>query len=616
MKNRKSFFCVMALFAWAAMLCAAQEPQQASQDPRVARIEQQIDATKSLLAAATNDTERAQWQQRLELQEQDLQSVKKRNMLDAKEKTLTAEHKRRAGVALRESLHAIDADITAPNQEVWRLNRAIRDLRAERAEMENVRDRLQVDAEDNAGRIADSDQRIRNFDDAIFARTLERDAAELHVRLGKEAARIDEMVKNFPVNPRPTIRLILDKRRYIAAEQKQVEDITSQIEYIDQQKVDVAAALTLTQEKLSHVDQELSLIEKKRQIDANRGEARQLQYVAIADKKLLALRIQSQQQQVAALAVMRDFAGQLQDLHEKEVGFLKEDLAALLLRYRKQFLWPLSAILVLIVGRLLISLLVLPIFYKRESLFIARRLSNYLLALLVVMVLALFFLEDIKQVATVLGIASAAVVIALQDLCSSLAGWFVIIGSRKFGVGDRVEIEGMRGDIIDIQLLRTTLVEVNNWLGVDEPTGRVVLIPNNFVFKTKVFNYSHVHPFVWNKVDITVTYETPALEAQALLLKVLEEETSTEFCEAKKGASAMETRYGAAETVYQPKIYMFLADSGYMFSLVYCCHYRRNGATRNRINKRIVEEFGKDPRMQLAYPTYREIQSRDVTHTP
>jgi small-conductance mechanosensitive channel len=386
-------------------------------------------------------------------------------------------------------------------------------------------------------------------------------------------------------------------------------DEASHIETLDQEKLDLSAALTLSQEKLSHVDGEVALLEKKRQIDTNRNETRQLLYVASTEKKLLALRIQTQQQQVAALDAIRGFAGQLHDLYAKEIGFLNEDLGSILFRYRKQFLLPLFTILVLIVGRFLISRLIFPLIYKHESLFIARRLSSYLLTLLIITVLALFFLEDIKQVATVLGIASAAVVIALQDLCSAFAGWFVIIGSRKFRVGDRVEIDGMRGDIIDIQLLRTTFVEINNWLGVDEPTGRVVLVPNNFVFKSKVFNYTHVHPYVWNKVDITVTYETPALEAQALLLKILEEETATEFGEAKQGATAMETRYGVSDTVYQPKMYMFLADSGVMFSLVYCCHYRRNGATRNQINKRIVQEFAKNPRMQLAYPTHREIRT-------
>lgn len=609
--NKKAISTILGVLVFAAWagLCPAQESRQPSQNSRTAQIEQQIAATKALLAAATNDVERAQWTQKLELQKQDLQSVQKRILLDAKERTLTAEHKRRAVVALRESLHAIDVDMTGPKQEVFRLNRALRDLRAERATMDELRQRLQQDPEENAERIADTDQRLRNSDEDLLARTLERDAAELHVRLGSEATRIDEMLRNLPVNPRPTIRLLVDKRRYLATEQKQMEDEASHIESLDEEKLDLGAALALSQEKLSHVDAELALLEKKRQIDADRNGTRQLLYMAGTEKKLLALRIQTQQQQVAALDAIREYAGQLHDLHEKELNFLKEDLAALLFRYRKQFLWPLSTILVLIAGRLLIGWLILPLFYKRESLFVARRLSSYLLVLLIIMVLALFFLEDIKQVATVLGIASAAIVIALQDLCSSLAGWFVIIGSRKFGVGDRVEIEGMRGDIIDIQLLRTTLVEVNNWLGVDEPTGRVVLIPNNFVFKSKVFNYSHVHPYIWNKLDITVTYETPALEAQALLRKVLEEETKEEFDEARKGNSAMEHKYGVLETTYQPKMYMFLADSGVLFSLVYVCHYRRSGVTRNRINKRIVEEFGKNPRMQLAYPTHREIRT-------
>ena len=79
----------------------------------------------------------------------------------------------------------------------------------------------------------------------------------------------------------------------------------------------------------------------------------------------------------------------------------------------------------------------------------------------------------------------------------------------KLNIGDRLEVDGTRGDVIDIQLLRTTLVEINGWLGVDQPTGRVILIPNNFVFKNKVFNYTHGHPFIWGKIEVTVTYSTP-----------------------------------------------------------------------------------------------------------
>ena len=219
----------------------------------------------------------------------------------------------------------------------------------------------------------------------------------------------------------------------------------------------------------------------------------------------------------------------------------------------------------------------------------------------------MFFFEDLKSVATILGIASAAVVIALQDMCSAFAGWFVIVASRKFAVGQRVEIDEHKGDVIDIQLLRTTLLEVNNWLGVDEPTGRVIVIPNSFVFKSKVFNSSFLHPYVWGKLDITVTYETPAGDAQALLLRVLEEETRDEFAAARTAAAAMEREYGAPDAVYQPKIFSVIADSGVQFRLLYVAHYRHVSGTRSRINARIIREFEKDPRMQFAYPTERHV---------
>ena len=602
MSHRIGFAVLAVLFA---VTCGAQEILNS----RTSQIERRIASTKTLLASTTNDADRALWTQRLELLQQDLDNLRKREALEQKEKSLAEEQNRHSEVALREMLQTINTDAAESTRQSQQLARTIQDLRAERSRMEETRQGFLENAQENAERLADMDQRIRNSEEEILARSIERTTVELQVRLCNEALRIDETVRALPVNPHATIRLLVDQKRYLAGEEKQAEDISIGLVAMEQEKANLEAALALSREKLSHVDTEIELLEKQRQVDSSRGESRTLYYMAVTEKKLLALRIQTQQEQITAASGRHAAAVQLRDLYQKEINVLKDNFDALLVRYRKQFIWPVSAIVLLLIIQFVLGRLVLPIFYQRESLFIARRLSNYLHSLLMILVLAIFFLEDIKQIATVLGIASAAVVIALQDLCSAFAGWFVIIGSRKFVVGDRVEIEGMRGDIIDIQLLRTTLVEVNNWLGIDEPTGRIVFIPNNFVFKSKVFNYSHVHPFVWNKVDVTVTYETPTMEAQALLQKVLEEETAAEFGNARQGGTAMENRYGVSETAYQPKIFMVLADSGVTFSLVYCCHYRSNGGTRNRINKRIIEEFAKDPRMQLAYPTHREIRT-------
>jgi small-conductance mechanosensitive channel len=148
--------------------------------------------------------------------------------------------------------------------------------------------------------------------------------------------------------------------------------------------------------------------------------------------------------------------------------------------------------------------------------------------------------DDLSMVAATMGIVSAALVIALQEATSAF-GWFVIMMGSKFGIGDRLEIDGTRGDVIDIQLLRTTLVEVNGWLGVDEPTGRIILVPNNFIFNNKIFNYTHGHPFVWGKIDVTVGFNC-AEAAAALFQRVLMERPGR--VRGRTAAQRMRRRYG------------------------------------------------------------------------
>jgi small-conductance mechanosensitive channel len=591
----------------ALLLTLATTRVPAEENSRITQIETQIASTKTLMAEATNDVERAQWSQRVALLEQDLESVRRRLTLEEKEKALVAEHRRRSSTALTEALQAVDINTAPFAGQAKKLNQVIRQLRADRVESEAVRADLQKNSAENSERIADVDMRLRNQDEEIRARQYERDTAELRVRLGAEANRIDEAFRSLPVNPRPSIRLIFEKRRYLDAETKQLADSAVVLDVVRQRHNEISAAVTLTGEKLSHSDQEIAILQKKKEVMGAKSESRHMLYVTVTEKRLLSARLESEQQQLTAVEDLRGVASQLRDLYEKEVNVLREDYAALLQHYWRLLLVPIGTIAILSVLRLLISRLVLPLFYHRDNLFVARRLAQYLLVLAVILTLALFFLEDLKQVATVLGIASAAVVIALQDMCSAFAGWFVIVAGRKFVIGDRVEIDGHRGDIIDIQLLRTTLLEVNNWLGVDEATGRVVVIPNNFVFKTQVFNYSHVHPYVWNKVDITVTFETPAADAQALLLNVLTEETKEELAEGERASHEMERRYGVPDTDYKPKMFSFIEDSGVTFRLIYVSHYRKSSSTRNRLNARIIAEFAKDPRMQFAYPTQRHI---------
>jgi small-conductance mechanosensitive channel len=578
----------------------------AKEDPRIVQLTQQIRTTRQVLADTTDPVEKVDWEKRISLLELDLKNLRTRIALEEKENRIASRVSRNPLYALRETLASIDTDVRTSREASSQLVRKLHILKTERAELAVRMEKFSADPEANAESLAEIDEVMRNKDEEVRLYTLQHDQADLKARLASEATRIDESARAIPVNPRPTVKLILDKRAYIREEDRQRQDLDALRLGYRQSYTEISNALALAETKFANIDAEISALEKKRKTGVSR-QFSVLLYIAKSQKDLLEKRIEHHKNQLAAsddcLAIVELLAG----LYDKEVAFLDADVAALTQRYIASIISPLLCILVVILVFTYISRRVLPKLYDRNRLFIARRLGGYVVFLIILIVLVLFFLEDLKPIATILGIAGAALVIALQDLFSSLAGWFVIVGSRKLKVGDRVEIDGTRGDVVDIQLLRTTLLELNNWLGVDEATGRVITVPNSFIFKGKVFNYTHVHPFIWGRLDVTVTYETPQEEARALLQRIMEEETREEFIAAANAGKAMEKEYGVPDTLYKPKVYSLIADSGIQFILIYVSHYRHCSSTRNRINERLIAEFSKDPRMQFAYPTERHI---------
>src|SRR6202049_2811699 len=128
--------------------------------------------------------------------------------------------------------------------------------------------------------------------------------------------------------------------------------------------------------------------------------------------------------------------------------------------------------------------------------------SGYLAILLF---LAILFEDRLGRLSFALGVAGAGVAVALQDVLASIAGAFSIGFSKLYTVGDRVQIGDIRGDVIDIGLLRTTLMETGNWVGRDLYNGRIVRIPNSIVLKGSVFNYSQGFQFVWDEIKVVFT---------------------------------------------------------------------------------------------------------------
>lgn len=161
--------------------------------------------------------------------------------------------------------------------------------------------------------------------------------------------------------------------------------------------------------------------------------------------------------------------------------------------------------------------------------------------------------------------------------------------------------------MIDIELLRTTLIEINGALGMDQPTGRVIVIPNNFIFKTKVFNYNHGHPFIWGRIDVTMGFSGPMTETSDLLKQVLTEETKEEFEAAAAASAVFQRRYGVQDALYEPRIFSSIAGNDVAFTLYFVAHYKQFTTVRNRIQKRLISELEKRPHIQLAVQTVQVV---------
>ena len=120
----------------------------------------------------------------------------------------------------------------------------------------------------------------------------------------------------------------------------------------------------------------------------------------------------------------------------------------------------------------------------------AKKFSNFIGYLLCIVLLLIIYSNKLGSFTVALGIAGAGIAFALQEVIVSFAGWLAILLGNLYRTGERVQMGGIKGDVMDIGILRTTIMELGQWVNGDLYNGRMVFVSNSFVFKEPVFNYS------------------------------------------------------------------------------------------------------------------------------
>jgi len=234
-----------------------------------------------------------------------------------------------------------------------------------------------------------------------------------------------------------------------------------------------------------------------------------------------------------------------------------------------------------------------------------KKVMNYSIALFGILLITRQWFKGFDDFTTFLGLFSAGIAIALKDLILNIVAWLFIIIRKPLEVGDRIEIDDARGDVIDLRIFQLTLLEVGKWVDGEQSTGRIIHIPNGSIFNKNLINYNKGFEYIWNEVNITLTFESNWKKAKGILNKIANDHSVHLNKEAEKKVKEASKKYMIIYSNLTPIVYTKVVDIGVMLTIRHLCSPRdRRNVTQN-IWENILIEFDKHKDIEFAYVTYR-----------
>lgn len=221
----------------------------------------------------------------------------------------------------------------------------------------------------------------------------------------------------------------------------------------------------------------------------------------------------------------------------------------------------------------------------------ARKLIHLLGYLLFAVVLLFIYSENLGEITVALGLAGAGITFALQEVIVSFAGWLLILFSGTFKTGDRIKIAGIRGDVVDVGVLKTTLMEMGEWIDGDLYNGRIVSVSNNVVFKEAVHNYSADFPFLWDEIRLNFMHGSDEELIRKIFLEVGQEVTGDYVTGARKAWDTMLDKYLIEPAMIDPMVSLSADENSLSFTVRYIVDSRQRRSTRDQISTLILKRI-------------------------
>jgi small-conductance mechanosensitive channel len=214
------------------------------------------------------------------------------------------------------------------------------------------------------------------------------------------------------------------------------------------------------------------------------------------------------------------------------------------------------------------------------------------------------------------GLVIGGLAVASQKLMQAVAGFFVIVFGKTFNLGDRIEMGGVRGDVLDIGLLKTTVMEMGvpesqqpdpkHWINARQYTGRIVTVVNSEVFEKPVFNYSRQFDYLWDEIQLPLKYDVDLRAAERIALEAVRSATEEITREAREVLQKMKDKYLIRESELVPRAFIRLTDNWIELSVRFIARPFGVRELKDRISRRLLTAL-QDEGIQIASTTFEVV---------
>lgn len=243
----------------------------------------------------------------------------------------------------------------------------------------------------------------------------------------------------------------------------------------------------------------------------------------------------------------------------------------------------------------------------------AKKFGSFIGYFLTILLVTIVFSDKIGGLTVAFGVAGAGIAFALQEVIASFAGWLAIMFGGFYKSGDRVQLGGIKGDVIDIGVLRTTIMETGQWVDGDLYNGRIVLIANSFVFKEPVFNYSGDFPFLWDEIKIPIQYGSNYDKTKEILEKVGIEIAGDLTRQSREKWNDLQTKFRLEDAQTEPMVSLVANDNWVEYTLRYVVSYKKRRATKTALFTNILKQIeATNGEIKFASATFHLVEAPEI----